>query len=196
MCECPCGCAHSAWMPLLPGASSFISKLNMCVSASMSPKWRARFAVWLTVVSMANYQLDIRGVFVNVIVRILVRIRPARPPRPALAATRQVLLKIVILHVILVAPLHPNAVRMTIVIEESNDGSAMSYEPLSLCQVDGLDRLVFVCAPCECRPASPAIPRRYAAMGHHASTQVPIAPLAAINTVPGLPVFGADGKPI
>ena len=28
------------------------------------------------------------------------------------------------------------------------------------------------------------------------STQVPIAPLAAINTVPGLPVFGADGKPI
>jgi hypothetical protein len=28
------------------------------------------------------------------------------------------------------------------------------------------------------------------------STQVPIAPLAAINTVPGLPVFGADGKPM
>jgi hypothetical protein len=28
------------------------------------------------------------------------------------------------------------------------------------------------------------------------STQVPIAPLATINTVPGLPVFGADGKPI
>ena len=28
------------------------------------------------------------------------------------------------------------------------------------------------------------------------STQVPIAPLAAINTVPGLPVFGADGEPV
>ena len=28
------------------------------------------------------------------------------------------------------------------------------------------------------------------------STQVPIAPLATINTVPGLPVFGADGRPI
>ena len=28
------------------------------------------------------------------------------------------------------------------------------------------------------------------------STQVPIAPLAAIQTVPGLPVFGADGEPV
>jgi len=32
--------------------------------------------------------------------------------------------------------------------------------------------------------------------GEPVSTQVPIAPLAAIHTVPGLPVLGADGEPV
>ena len=32
--------------------------------------------------------------------------------------------------------------------------------------------------------------------GEPVSTQVPIAPLAAIHTVPGLPVFGTDGEPV